>query len=287
MQRLDRGRGRSVRGRLWRIGLVLAMVFGAVLAPAVARERERSGGVAEPRVVGGTPVAEGAYPWVAYVVIRSRGGASVCAGSLIAEDKVLTAAHCVSNGRRRIGPGAFTVVLGRANLAARSLGVARRVSAVVRHPDYRGAGGNAFDVAVLTLTEPVTTIAPVALPAADAGPDAAGQLAVVAGWGTTREGGRATERMREATLNVVGLEQCKKELGRSGRSLGSPHLCAFAQGKDTCQGDSGGPIFVASDDPVLIGVTSWGIGCARRFPGIYARLADPSIAAFVAGQLTP
>lgn len=46
-----------------------------------------------------------------------------------------------------------------------------------------------------------------------------------------------------------------------------------AGGKDSCQGDSGGPVVDASS--TLVGLVSWGDGCARAgTPGVYARVGS-------------
>lgn len=76
--------------------------------------------------------------------------------------------------------------------------------------------------------------------------------------------------LQKVTIPTVSRSVCQACYDAMMLYINTRSICAGLVGeggKDACQGDSGGPLTAGS---VLVGITSWGIGCARAdFPGIY------------------
>ncbi|KAL7515804.1 hypothetical protein ACHAWX_000880 [Stephanocyclus meneghinianus] len=109
----------------------------------------------------------------------------------------------------------------------------------------------------------------------DASYPADGAASRTMGWGRTTQSGTGSNVLREVDLPIITNELCNQTYpGEIYTSM----ICTFQPGKDSCQGDSGGPLIIpgaSADQDTLIGVVSWGIGCAtNQYPGVYARVSD-------------
>jgi secreted trypsin-like serine protease len=100
-----------------------------------------------------------------------------------------------------------------------------------------------------------------------------GQMLWVTGWGATNEGGLVVSRLNELSIPYVARETCNDPLSYNGQITESM-ICAGKAGRDSCQGDSGGPLIIKRNGSAqLVGIVSWGEGCARpgKF-GVYTRV---------------
>ena len=232
------------------------------------------------RIVGGHAPTR-AYPAQGAIYIESTTTPGTysqgCGGTLVGSWQFLTAAHCVvfSNGVVRPADD-FRVLLGRTSLVGVAFADTTAVTNVDVHSGYNHAT-HQNDVAMLRLATP-SALAPMRVIRGDENPIwAPGVNATIIGWGRTSEGGSGSTSLLEANVPIRADSDCTNP-GSYGPTFDpSNMLCAApaAGGADTCQGDSGGPLMVpdGTGTLALVGVTSWGIGCARaQYPGIYSRL---------------
>jgi trypsin len=258
--------------RAWNIktakNLKISMKYLALAAVAFALPTDE---VPVENIVGGTPVSPPfKYPWL--VSLQNRGS-HFCGGSLLNANTIITAAHC----SQRSVSDSLRVFANRHNLRA-SAGSENalefRVTKITNHPNY-STGNYAFDASIwkVQLASGDATRIPGGVVQLDDGSVSAdGADMIIGGWGTTSSGGSASSILLETVVDIVPTAECKK--GYS--NLHPSSICAARPGKDTCQGDSGGPMFAFKDaKPVLVGLTSYGQGCASPgFPGVYARVTS-------------
>ena len=243
------------------------------------------------RVVGGADAPRATYSWMTALYVESEYTPGnyffTCGGALIGPKDVATAAHCVDGREGRnmlLGVGRYIV----SRVPDDNDGLARfvEVNRVIVHPEYNPQTVE-NDIAILRLEEDVgNTNTPIPIAVVDGTPalSRGSQLRVI-GWGTTEEGGSISDTLQQATVPLLDDETCTRTVGPpvdlpfDGRSM----LCAGFEngGTDTCQGDSGGPLVYDNGDSALerrfelVGLTSWGIGCARReSPGVYVNLIN-------------
>ncbi|NUT90579.1 MAG: serine protease [Saccharothrix sp.] len=234
------------------MAVLLALV---TLAPSAAATED-------PKIVGGTVVTDvDQYPYV--VALITPDGKQFCGGALIAERRVMTAAHCTSG----LTPSEVRVVGGRLALSG-SGGTVSEVTAITNHPDYESAE-KGDDIAEITTKEAFPN-EPIALPEPADILYRPGTIGTVLGWGRTSEGGQSSDVLREVDLPIRSAKDCKDAYETKFNRVAM--FCAGYPdgGKDSCQGDSGGPFVVNGK---LAGIVSWGEGCARPGkPGVYTRV---------------
>jgi V8-like Glu-specific endopeptidase len=189
----------------------------------------------------------------------------MCTGSLIEQQVVLTAAHCVY---RQKGP--FQVSVGGEDLSS---GQRIDVDAVWSHQRYDKIFAE-NDVALLHLVRPAGVARLAVLPKSGA---AKPSTFTLLGWGLDQNDdltGKLSKlklsNYESYTRKTYKASYNSKTMIGAGRYFPSEKLYG-----GSCSGDSGGPLYRGTKSREVVGITSWGSakGCTSYRPSVFVRVS--------------
>merc|ERR1719167_1647318 len=274
--------------------LFLATATPLSLADQDLNTCECAHATASDRIVGGKEVSpKYSLPYQVWLNVG-------CGGTIINRRYVLTAAHCLYGKIRdqdghthfyRKQKSEFRVVAGEHNRCdspwpfpgwwPNEGGQVFNVERIIQHPNF-SIFSVVNDIAILKLNTDIKFgdhVKPACLPTNKPG-SYDGMTAIASGWGSTimwdyekKEEKPKVDypcKLQRTSLTILdrGDEDCASETDHDDTTK----MCTFKKDTDACTGDSGGPLVVVQDRKyVLVGVTSYGRGCAK-YPGVYARV---------------
>jgi len=246
--------------------------FYIVLCAAVALAKpQRSAADADGRIIGGEEAPLHEFPW--QISLRN-AGSHICGGTIINQNQVITAAHCVE------GTGAFpildTVIAGAHHRILEGGHQKRSVKSIEHNEDYN-TPHFCNDVALVTVKVPFNftdpNVQPIEMFLSSDAEIPAETICNSTGWGQTSGiGPFLPNALQWAQLPIRTGEECADIFPSY---LDEPMVCAGSVGLNTCNGDSGGPLVCPDENGngKLAGIVSFGLtGCKNA--GVFTKVSN-------------
>jgi trypsin len=248
----------------------IALLTGLLSFGAISQGRSLNQFNQAPLIVGGVEATKGEFPFI--VSLQDRYG-HFCGGSLIKEDWVLTAGHCVD------GTSIDKIVIGLHDQDVMDGAEVMKVKKIVPHPKFSMQTVD-YDYALIQLDKKskFKPVDPNKKEMKNPGPGETSTMSTTAGWGTLNENSYSlSKKLQKVSVPLVNHDICK-EVYQDFNEVTDRMICAGydAGSKDSCQGDSGGPLITKDErgQISLIGVVSWGKGCAQpHLYGVYSKIS--------------
>lgn len=212
---------------------------------------------------GGHSIQRGSWPWIAAIyTVKPTGMVFTCAGNLISERIVVTAAHCfrASAGDRLLAVSEVLIALGRHDMVNWMETGSRleEVAAIVLHPDFHKTRESLdADIAVARLRRPIVYnayIRPICLwQGGNDLADVVGSIGTVVGWGSDGHGQTVTQTPRSINIPIVSEGDCLRSSAIFGFITSDRSFCAGRKdGFGPCHGDSGSALAILRNGRMML-----------------------------------
>ncbi len=212
------------------------------------------------KLTGTGPLGKGLV-FLMHEVAKGSTSVSLCTGTLIGNDMILTAAHCVDSGIESTRAERLFVIFGNdpmCTLTKREASNARMASKVIIHPEWASGKAGGVDLALIKLSTPA--------------PDNAVRLAVTtdlpslsddrvvygAGYGRTTDYSDAEGEAPFLRIAKIKPQNKSPNLGIMNNPSSRKLIFDQSGGEALCKGDSGGPAIILDGGQLkVMGVASY------------------------------